>query len=732
LEDKKTITAKIKWVIYNKDTFFILDLDDGNKAKGHIFNTGKSKLIGLIYEFTGRFVTDKYGKTFNFDDAKLKTDEMYFFLTSVVKGVGDKKAYRILDRFGDDTARVISESPEKLSSVPGIGEKRIETIVSSYKKFSHIRELSEYLSPYGFTSLMVNEIFNLYSHQSIPVIEENPYRLCEIKGISFKLVDGMALQKGTPLISGNRIKSGLTFFLKKRSFKSGNIWEHINEIFYGILRQLSLDEDNIPMIKEIIEKDEEFYFDEENGIIALSELRDQEIFIREFIHNKTKEPLNISEKITDSEICSFSDIELSQKQKDAIKNACSFYISAICGYAGTGKTTVCKVVMNLLKKYWSKRVVGCAMSGIAARRLEEISGFSCYTIHSLLGFDGEDFRHNEDNRLEYDVIILDEAGMVNSYLFYSLIRALHDSCILIIIGDDAQLPPIGPGNVFSDILASDLVPFERLTRVFRRDEDSVINLFASRIRAGKIPGGYTDIHSDWYFSMCNNDLYGILDDTILDRVIAVAEKFVHENNKADPITGIQILTPMKKGPLGTHELNKRLKEIINPPVDKKSFKKGAVFYSEGDKVIHLRNIERKTFEEDDYLFGEDFSRLERIFNGSIGIIEKIDLHENKVFVRMYTKEVVQYETGEFGDIIDHAFALTVHKAQGSEFDRVIIPITKSHAFMLDNQWLYTALTRAKRGIVFIGENRAFEHAATNIGRKKRKTFLNIDVDTLLR
>jgi len=732
-DEIQKITSKINWIIYNNESFYILDLEDGIKAKGHIFNTGKSKLRGLVYEFTGRFKTDKYGRSFHFESATLKTDEMYFFLTSVVKGIGEKGALAIMERFGDETADIIENKPHRLTEVSGIGKKRIVTITESYKKFSHIRKLTEFLSPFGFSSLMINEIFGFYSHQAIDLIKDDPYILCNIKGIHFKTVDEMALKMGIIPNDSRRIKSGLIFYMKKKAFNTGNLWEYADNLIFSVLRQLRLSNEFSETVLEILKSEEEFFFlDQDTPIVALTENKDFEDFISDFLIERTESPLNISDKIHDEDMQEFSSVKLSDMQKAAVKNSCSYLVSAICGYAGTGKTTVCKVLMNLLKKHWSKRIAGCAMSGIAARRLEEITGFSCHTIHSLLGFDGEDFRHNEENLLEYDVIILDEAGMVNSFLFYSLIRCLHKECILVVIGDDAQLPPIGPGNVFADILNNDLMPFKRLTEVFRQSEDSVINIFASKIREGKIPKGYEESHNDWYFSMCNNDLYGLKDDNILKRLISVAKKFVNDNPEADPVTGLQILTPMKKGELGTINLNQMLKEIINPAFDKTSFKRMNTFFSEGDKVIHLKNIERKIYLSDEYRFGEEFAKSERIFNGSIGIIEKIDLLESKVFVRMYTKEIVQYDIGDFRDIIDHAFALTVHKAQGSEFERVIIPITQAHSFMLDNQWLYTALTRAKRGIVFIGENRAFEKAASNISKKKRNTFLSIDVYTLMR
>lgn len=373
------------------------------------------------------------------------------------------------------------------------------------------------------------------------------------------------------------------------------------------------------------------------------------------------------------------------------------------------------------------------MSGIAARRLEDVTGFPSFTIHSLLGFDGTDFIYNKFNKLDYSVIIVDEAGMVNSELFYSLITATPDNAIFIMVGDDAQLPPIGSGNVFSDIIKNNIVPFVKLEEVFRQSEDSVVNIFANIIRHGEIPRGYEKTHSDWYFKTINIEDYY---ENKMEYGVSYARDLRKENNVlilkkllgivasykrkgiGNILTDVQVLAPMRKGVLGTENLNIELQKILNPgekiSAENKLERNGKQFMV-GDKVVHLINKDKNVYSPDleEFELVMDNSKIERIFNGTIGIIKYIDKERQKVFVYTLTDVIVEYDIVELNDILDLAYALTVHKAQGSEYERVIMPLTKTHYIMLDNQWMYTAVTRAKRGLVLVGEEQAFESACTN-------------------
>jgi exodeoxyribonuclease V alpha subunit len=414
---------------------------------------------------------------------------------------------------------------------------------------------------------------------------------------------------------------------------------------------------------------------------------------------------------------------------------------ALSGYAGTGKSTVARSLLYFLSRHFCERreIACCAFTGMAAARLRKLTGFAASTIHSLLRYQGNNqFGHNREKPLPYKVVLLDEAGMVNTQIFYRLALAISEETLFILVGDPAQLPPIGAGNVFSDLLAQPWLAATRLTRIFRQDEDSVLVHFASYIRQGEVPPDYERTWKDFvyiredipnYFQLKKElpekelrELRNHLNERIRELLLELAAKAVARLKF--PTWDFQVLTPVKRGPLGTEVLNQQLQQIFNPTSPREFSRFGTTFRLE-DKVVHLQNRDMECSPyrpETSPLHYADWQR-QRIFNGFVGIIKEIDPNNELFYVVYPGPLVVRYTFDQARDIIDLAYCLTVHKAQGSQYKFVAIPLSNSHFMMLNNKWFYTAITRAEKKVYLIGQQFAFKRGCTNCETTQRFTFL---------
>jgi exodeoxyribonuclease V alpha subunit len=726
----EVITATVSYIIYQKDNFYIIEIDNRLKAKGHILDTMSTDITGMTYRFEGYRTKDKYGEIFVIEKAEMLTHNLYFFLTKIVKGIGDKLAMSLLDAFGDNLEFVIENEPEKLLNVPGIKGKKQQKIVEEWHKYSHLKKLSEYLGKYNISSNIIAKIYKELGENSVEIIQQSPYLLTTVSGIGFKKADQIALQLGVDKNSEDRFFYCALYVLEKNAFDNGHTYLNLKDFIQKINEQLNTEWDINETTLSILNNNPEIFINDNK--VALTYLKHYEESIFEFTSKQSSVELNYFNDVQiENHILEFENqrkLKLSDKQKEAVRMALNYRIFALTGYAGTGKSTISYVFLTLLNKVFENEIVGCAISGIAARRLSQLTGFPAYTIHSLLKYDGENFEHGQFNKLDYKVIVLDEAAMVNSFLFYHLLSAMEEDTIFIMIGDDAQLPPIGPGNVFSDIIKYNLVPSVKLDFVFRQSQDSVINYFANYVRKGEIPKDYKSKYKDWLFqskdltessfSRSENNLLILKD--ILD-----ISKFYLNKGLNKTLNDFQVLAPQKKGILGVENLNIELQQIFNDKTsDSKNFIKinGKIFCL-GDKVVHLKNIDMEVSYKDTDI--DNFSNTERIFNGTLGTIIDIDKKDRCLKVQTITDLIVNYDFDDLNDLLDLAYALTVHKAQGSEFKYVIIPLTKSNTIMLDNQWLYTAITRAKRGLVICGEPEAFEYACKNVSKKIRNTWIDL-------
>ena len=416
---------------------------------------------------------------------------------------------------------------------------------------------------------------------------------------------------------------------------------------------------------------------------------------------------------------------------------------SVVGESGSGKSTLARIILNLLLENYCERkqITCCAFTGMAAARVRKLSGFQAYTIHSLLKYQGDNrFEFNRDKPLPYKVILLDEAGMVNLQLFYRLVLAISEDTLLILVGDPAQLPPIGAGNVFGDLLHKSFLKHVSLTRIYRQDEESVLVYFANIIRTGKMPPDYKKSYRDFTFisqdipnyfalrkSLSEQEMKQVREDNnekIQQQILDLARQATRELEH--PAWDFQVLTPLKKGLLGTEALNIALQDIFNHQGKNPVSRYGAIF-REGDKVVHLQN---KDMECAYYRSGLNPSqstdwRRQRIFNGFVGIIKEIDLNNELFYVVYPGPLVVRYNFDHIRDIIDLAYCLTVHKAQGSQYKYVAIPLSNSHFMMLNNKWFYTAITRAEKKVFLVGQEYAFKRACTNIDTAERMTFLKV-------
>ncbi len=730
-------------------------------AVGHVPElANQAGLEGIEFQFYGSWVMNKYGRQFAFDKCRLMGSELLFFLSKVVKGIGEKMAKELISIFGEEgLVRILDEDPERLLRVKGIKEKRLSLIMKSWHKHKSLRELSQYLAIAGkvITPNLLIRIYNHFGDQALEIIKENPYSLTEIRGIGFKTADRIAMGLGIAPDSPHRIRAAVTHVLVNAAEQDGHCFLE-EEPFIQAVKEVLTQEDTIPdeelirgvlgpmILEGVLVKGPE-------GQIGLSSYRYMEEQLREFFKERSQTTLR--PVLTRDQVIAFLDsyerqkgFTLSDEQRRIVEMVATEprLIFALAGYAGTGKTTVCQAILDLLVMHYAPKdkIVACAFTGMASSRVRKATGYDAFTIHSLLGYQGEGrFEHGPENPLPHKVVVLDEASMVSLPLFYRLTKALKPETLFLMVGDPAQLPPIGAGNVFGDALEKNLVPSVHLTRIYRQSEDSVLTLFANEIRQGKVPKGVDK--SGWkdfcYERIEKHNIYALKkgrterelralreenNQAILDRILDLASQYKSRLNH--PIWEFQVLTPMRVGQLGTEVLNAKLQQILNPGTEGQMVRRAGIVLQEGDKVVHLQNKDMPVMAWDSFIKqGRRFNSEEfrRVFNGSVGLVMGID-HELEQFFVVYPERiVVAYDFDHLGDIIELAYALTVHKAQGSQYQIVVIPLTNSHFIMLNNKWFYTAITRAEKKVYLLGQSYALKRACTNVKGVKRFTWLSL-------
>lgn len=702
---EEEITGRFVYTVYsNPDSLFCVlsfrSRDSDFTAVGN-YDPGFLK-EGILYNLKGHWKRHpKYGKQFSFYSCiplLSDSDSIYLFLSSgLVKGIGPVLAKKIVDTFGGDTIAIMDEEPERLLEVSGIGNAKLCDIKASWKRARTVQRLAAFLSSYQIPLGYVWKIYKAYQERAIEIINKNPYQLIyDIRGIGFKKADNIAKNIGFGLDDPHRIRAGLTFTIQQ-AIEQGHCFLYKDELLFESSQTLGLSPNKIAKILQNM-MGSHLVIEEQR--IYLPSFYKMEVGVARKIAYMTK---NLGINVTCDEIATIlSKLErevstcLSPEQRNAIVSAFIKKISVITGGPGTGKTQTTKFILKLAQIKGLK-VLLAAPTGKAAKRMEEVTGREAKTIHRLLEYDpkGNGFRKNEKNPLDAHMIILDEASMIDLPLMYHFLKTVPEGCNLVLVGDVDQLPGIGPGLVLRDIIDCNLVEVTRLTKVFRQAEGSTIVKNAHRVNQGRYiisqGGDFLFIQEEDEGKILEYLKNGLL------RLINV--------HGFDPYQEIQVLSPMKRGILGTDNLNRELQAIINPPSPQKP---EILFITRrfrvGDKVMQIKN-----------------NYYKEVFNGDVGKIIEIDNEQEVIYVD-FGWGPIKYEKEQLDELI-LAYACTVHKYQGSEVKCVIMPLHMSHYIMLQRNLFYTALTRSKELFILLSCSRAIAISVKNNKPTVRNTYL---------
>lgn len=740
----ETIIGEIDKILFEDDAFFIAALKTGEKISGSYHESKVSHIKDSAITLKGYWEEHKkYGKTFKFEHIKVNQNELFFFLNKIVKGFTKKLTAELIEHFGNDgLVEVLDNDIERLLEFNGIKEKKLKKIQASWKKFRSMRRIGEFLSPYNVTPALLTTIATAMRDVEEPCekIKNNPYILTSINSIGFKRADELALKMGVKKDDENRIGAAMDYILLNYCEQEGNSCVAKEILFKELDNLLTFSDKNhiyeAILIEMIAQKSIVLM---KNDRVSPARLYNAEKFLYDDFKKRAKRDSGGFVENLD-EFLKTNKLLLGDEQKEAvlaINNGAS--ILFLVGYAGTGKSTTSKSILKLLNtKYDDKEIITCALSGIASQRIADTTGFESATIQSLL------VKFEDRDKFPYSVVLIDEASMINSTLFARLVAKIDKKAILIIVGDDAQLPPIGAGNVLSDVLTLNLCPTVKLTKIYRQSEDKAITLIANSIRMAQVPEyrrayedfEFVDINIENYYALKNqlsSDELKDLREANSEAIIAqMLHKVLEHIEKAryrlknreikEYLNYFQVITPMKNGTLGSNNLNTVLQDYFNPN-PKKFVKKGNSEFRLMDKVVHTKNENMSSWSAEGYKNSED-STQRRIFNGMSGLLFKIDEEDEQAFV-FYPNEdvVVVYEFEELKSHLMLSYALTIHKVQGMEYDIVVIPMSFTHYIMHNTKLIYTAITRAKHKCIIIGESGAFESGCKKFETTRRDTVL---------
>jgi exodeoxyribonuclease V alpha subunit len=675
---------------------------------------------GEHLKLSGHFeVNQKFGRQFQMESFSLalphSTLGLEKFLGSgLIKGIGPVLARRIIKKFGEDTVKILDEKPEKLTGVEGIGHKKLAEILASWQEHQEIRDLIIFLQEHGVSTTMAYKIYRTYGRSSFDILKRNPYQLClDIWGIGFKTADQIALKLGLPEDSLDRVKAYILYLLEKDN-EEGHVYSREEEVagkcqedLGASLERLEAALSALSLDRSIIKKETPsgchlyrpfFYQAEEEAARKLVSLASQDCPVPDF---------DLDRKI--EEIEKKSGLVFSPLQKKAIKASLQKKILIITGGPGTGKTTIIRAVVDIFDS-WPKKVLLAAPTGRAAKRLAEATGREAKTIHRLLEYQpkGGQFKRGPRHPLRADALIVDEVSMVDLPLMYHLLQALSPEMRLILVGDQDQLPSVGPGNLLRDLTGSGIIEVIRLNEIFRQAKESLIVVNAHRVNQGQ-PILYPrrgDPEADFYFIHQENE------EKVLGLILKLCRFSLPKKLGLSPLsTQIQVISPMYRGLAGVDRLNLELQKALNP--NSTSFKLGSKELRTGDKVMQTRNNYDK-----------------EVFNGDLGMVAQIDPRKLRVLVD-FDGRLITYEKDELSEIV-LAYAISVHKAQGNEYQAVVMPLLTQHYIMLQRNLFYTALTRARKMSIIIGSYRALHIAIKNDRPVNRNSYLKENIQDLMK
>lgn len=716
------VKGSVDSVTYRNDDngFAVIVLDFGGEPLTVVGELGNVE-EGEELELTGEFMTHpKFGEQFRAQTCvrtlPVEASAIQRYLAGgVVKGIGPVLAKKLVEEFGDKTLEVMESEPEKLCRIDGITLKRAKEYSDGFKKVVGFRTLLAYFTEAKIPALYGIRAWKKYAENAITLVSKNPYILCSL-GIElpFLKAEELAAERGVSPDSELRLSAGIKYILEENADAGHTALpqDKLIELAAKLLR-VGIDDIYATIQREIEEENLYSYLKKERPFIMLRSYYTAESYIagRLAIMNS----LSYDTKINYDEVIDIAEqefgIEYAEKQREAINTALSKGFMVLTGGPGTGKTTALNAIISLYEQQGIKPLV-CAPTGRAAKRASDLTGREAKTIHRLLGVKaGTDyiaFEHNEENLLDCDAVIVDEMSMVDSLLFEALLRALPIDCKLIMVGDSDQLPSVGAGNVLHDIIASGTVPVISLTEIFRQAEESSIVINAHRIVKGEMP--IIDNKSSDFFFMQSLDFEQAAQLTVDLLSVRLPKAYGFS-----PINDIQVLTPTRKGPLGTVELNRRLQEVLNPKDRTKSEIKTFLYtFRTGDKVMQTKNDYEINWKRGD-------EKGSGIFNGDIGVITRLNRILGEIEID-FDGRVASYNTAML-DNLELAYAATVHKSQGSEFDAVVLPILGGYDKLYFRNLLYTAVTRAKKLLVIVGSVRRLEFMVSNNRRMNRYTCL---------
>ena len=664
-----------------------------------------------------------YGRQFRaevFEHARPVTEEgMLRYLSSgAVKGVGRALAGRIIDTFGINALEVIENDPGRLSQIKGITLEKAKEISEEYKRIYGVRELMVFLSAFGVPPEVSMLVWKKYGDESIACVQEDPYALCAPEiGLSFQAADQIAQSMERPQDDMSRVQAGVVYVIR-HNVNNGHTCVPRDALIKVAAKLLGVDRE---LAEDAVEElwGSFVLMQEEFGGREYLFLQQQHL-CEQYIAGRMKAMLRAPANAiagADMHISAIEEregIEYAGKQREAIKAAMEQGVLILTGGPGTGKTTTLNAIIRILKQA-GERVLLAAPTGRAAKRMSELTGEESKTIHRMLQVDWDErdqpfFNRNERNPLECECLVIDEMSMVDAYVFESVLRALPIGCRLILVGDSDQLPSVGAGNVLGDLIAAGMFPTVQLKEVFRQSMQSLIISSAHRIVAGEMPE-LRRRDSDFFF------LPGGGPEQARELIGALCGTRLPKSYGYSPFEDIQVLCPSRKGELGTAELNRLLRETVNPPAkDKAQVKIEGQLFREGDKVMHVHNDYQLPWTR------EDGSEGQGVYNGDMGVITRIDRPGGAIEVMIDDKLVI-YDFDKAGFELEPAYAVTVHKSQGNEFNAVIIPVTKVPRQLCYRNLFYTAVTRAKKLLILVGESEVVREMVKNDRKTQRITGL---------
>ena len=727
--NKIIINATIEHIVYsNPDNGYVICEVD-SKEEGQFYAVGYMPSVseGEHAELTGSWVTHpEYGEQFRVElyTTVMPSDEVSiikYLASGIIKGVREATAKKLYARFGNDVFEVISTSPQQLSQIKGISLERAETISKSFNEQRAVQNIIMFLQQYNISPNLAVKVHRIFGPQAVNKIKDNPYSLASsIDGISFRSADTIAFSLGLPKNSPQRIESALIYFLKEAAYTNGHVCMPIDLLIEHSVYELNVSEQEVSnALSELIAKRDIItdIVDKTKVCYIYSHYHDEKYIAQRLTSmSNTNSKFAMSETEAEKRIDSFekeSEISLAPEQRNAVVTALSGGCMILTGGPGTGKTTTINTIIKLMCEMKLK-VALAAPTGRAAKRMSQITGKEAKTIHRLLGAQVSGnthvFAHDEDAPLNDDVIILDEVSMVDTPLMASFLRAVKRGGKVIFCGDSDQLPSVGPGNVLHDIIKSGTVPVIKLTRIFRQAEESLIILNAHKINKGEMPE-LGDRTKDFFFMRRHTPA------DALETILQLYTSRLPKSYSVNPVSDIQILSPTKKGVTGTIELNRSLQSSINPPDSKKNeYKYGQIIFREGDKIMQTKNNYDMPYSCSNGEKGEG------IYNGDMGIINTIHPIEKYMIITFDEDKTVEYPFTNL-DELDLAYAITVHKSQGSEFEYIIIPACSYMPMLMSRNLFYTAITRAKKMVILVGSEKTIINMTNNNSYTKRFTGL---------